>query len=83
MAAEDKRFVDYFPSYEIINSPVFNGMFFEPNRRSVNPRGVSYVMEHFFKSLEITKQDAFLEKSGAVQDAFCDEQLLEAFSDER
>jgi hypothetical protein len=43
--------VDYFPSYEIINSPVFKGAFFEPNQRSVNPYGVKFVMDNFFKCL--------------------------------
>jgi hypothetical protein len=43
--------VDYFPSYEIINSPVFKGVFFEPNQRSVNPYGVNFVMDNFFKCL--------------------------------
>ncbi|MDL4861707.1 GSCFA domain-containing protein [Halomonas elongata] len=31
----NNRYVDYYPSYEIINSPVFKGVFFEPNQRSV------------------------------------------------
>ena len=43
--------VDYFPSYEIINSPVFKGTFFEPNQRSVNPYGVKFVMDNFFQCL--------------------------------
>jgi hypothetical protein len=43
--------IDYFPSYEIINSPVFKGAFFEPNQRSVNPYGVNFVMDNFFKCL--------------------------------
>ena len=40
--------VDYFPSYEIITSPVFRGMFFAPNMRSVLPKGVDFVMQNFF-----------------------------------
>jgi GSCFA family len=44
--------VVYFPSYEIINSPVTRGMFFEPNLRSVSPMGVNFVMEHFFGRLQ-------------------------------
>ena len=42
-------FVDYFPSYEIITHPAFRGMFFEPNMRTVDPRGVSFVMDCFFQ----------------------------------
>lgn len=42
------RYVDYFPSYEIITHPVFRGMFFAPNMRSVEQAGVDTVMGHFF-----------------------------------
>ena len=45
-------FVDYFPSYEIINSAPFRGTFFEPNMRSVNPAGVGVVMDTFFNGLQ-------------------------------
>jgi len=44
-----RPFADYFPSYEIINSPVFKGAFFEPNQRNVSAYGVNFVMENFFK----------------------------------
>ncbi len=43
---------DYFPSYEIINSPIFKGAFFEPNLRAVNHYGVDFVMDQFFACLE-------------------------------
>lgn len=43
-------FVDYFPSYEIINSTPYRGSFFEPNQRSVNHAGVAHVMSTFFGS---------------------------------
>jgi GSCFA family len=45
------RFVDYFPSYEIINAPPFRGSFFEPNQRNVNHAGVDHVMGSFFRCL--------------------------------
>lgn len=44
-------FVDYYPSYEIINSPPFRGSFFEPNQRGVNHVGVDHVMTSFFGCL--------------------------------
>jgi hypothetical protein len=47
--ASHSKVVDYFPSYEIINSPVFKGMFFEPNLRNVNPHGVNIVMNSFLR----------------------------------
>lgn len=49
---EDRPFIDYFPSYEIINSPVYRGSFFEPNQRSVNHHGVAHVMNMFFNCLD-------------------------------
>ncbi len=50
-AATDYQFVDYFPSYEIINSPPFKGAFFKPNLRSVSDDGVDFVMGSFFKAI--------------------------------
>ncbi|MDP2902218.1 MAG: GSCFA domain-containing protein, partial [Methylovulum sp.] len=85
----NRSYVDYFPSYELINSPPFRGAFFEPNQRSVNPHGVNFVMDSFFKSLEakfgkIMKQ---AEKNDKVslktnqQDVVCEEELLAAFGE--
>jgi hypothetical protein len=45
------EFVDYFPSYEIINATPFRGTFFEPNQRNVNLNGVDHVMSMFFNCL--------------------------------
>jgi len=44
--------IDYFPSYEIISSPVFGGRFFEPNLRSVSKFGVDFVMDSFFGDID-------------------------------
>ena len=80
--AANRVYVDYFPSYEIINSPVFKGSFFEPNQRSVNPYGVNFVMNSFFKCLvdkfgdyEVSES----EKAATKADEVCEEELLEAF----
>lgn len=74
---------DYFPSYEIINSPVFKGSFFEPNQRSVNPYGVDLVMTHFFKSMHekfgYPNNNRKYSKSKQISDLVCEEELLEAF----
>ena len=48
------QFADYFPSYEIITHPVFGGMFFAPNKRSVVPQGVNFVMDNFFADQDAT-----------------------------
>lgn len=49
--AEQFPFVDYFPSYEIINAAPFRGTFFEANQRSVSKAGVDHVMNSFFNCL--------------------------------
>ena len=86
----DRPYVDYFPSYEIINSAIFKGTFFEPNQRSVNPYGVNFVMDTFFKCL-VGKFGAYpdtaVEKpvenaanGDSFEDKHCEEELLEAFA---
>ncbi len=83
--------VSYFPSYEIINSPVFRGMFFEPNLRSVNGHGVGHVMNCFFAGLD--KKGAAAPgtvpaqrksrrgdpEPASADDVKCDEELLDVF----
>lgn len=85
------RFVDYFPSYEIINSPPFRGAFFEPNQRSVNPAGVEHVMRQFFSNFETLPVDSIQAPTREVrgvehnpkrktgEDVVCEEELLRAF----
>lgn len=82
--ATNRPYVDYFPSYEIINSPIFKGTFFEPNLREVNPVGVNFVMDNFFRCQEAkfgiqpetpSKQPA----QKAAADIVCEEQILGAF----
>ena len=94
-AAHD--FVDYFPSYEMISSPVFRGTFFEPNLRSINPAGVDFVMDTFFEclaarfgastaSLEGTATPGTLSEAQLRrqrEDAVCEEELLGAFGERR
>lgn len=83
--ANNRNYVDYFPSYEIINSPVFRGAFFEPNQRNVNPAGVSFVMDNFFSCQAQKYGDPVKNKSSSVarvpslDDIVCEEELLNAF----
>lgn len=79
-----RKYVDYFPSYEIIASPVFKGTFYEPNQREVNPHGVDLVMDHFFAGLyaKYGAPKQLQRKKGAAASAeelVCEEALLEAF----
>ncbi|MGM0855826.1 MAG: GSCFA domain-containing protein [Pseudomonadota bacterium] len=92
----NRSYIDYFPSYEIINSPIFKGVFFEPNQRSVNPCGVNFVMDNFFNCLDKKffsnieseqKNKPFNHQKGVDasfyvgNDEHCEEALLEAFGD--
>jgi hypothetical protein len=52
MLQEQFNFIDYFPSYEIINTTPYRGTFFEVNQRNVNHKGVDHVMNIFFDSLK-------------------------------
>lgn len=50
--SREMRRVDYFPSYEIISSAPFGGVFYEENKRSVRQDGVNHVMQHFFEGVD-------------------------------
>jgi hypothetical protein len=84
--SSNRAYVDYFPSYEIINSPTFKGSFFEPNLRSVNPYGVNFVMDSFFQCLvdkfgPYKRQQKNMKRKNTknAPDTICEEELLEAF----
>ncbi|HMZ06052.1 MAG TPA: GSCFA domain-containing protein [Anaerolineales bacterium] len=82
--ATDNPLIDYFPSYEIINSPAFKGVFFDSNQRNVSSFGVNYVMDIFFRSLE-GKFGTFNQvplpqpEKKLFADDVCEEEILEAF----
>jgi hypothetical protein len=85
--------VDYFPSYELISSPVMGGVFFEQDRRQVSPMGVNFVMNHFFSCLHgmfgapvpqgkpPPASTTATERATRTQDDIvCEEELLAAFT---
>lgn len=81
------KFVDYFPSYEIITHPVFRGMFFAPNMRSIEKAGVDTVMTHFFADQarvfgapKMPKRKKAAAKPARVDELACEEELLGAFA---
>lgn len=84
--ANNRSFIDYFPSYEIINSAPFKATFFNPNLRTVNQVGVNHVMKSFFKedtaeeSIKLT--DTKLKEKQTNEDVVCEEELLAAFAKE-
>lgn len=75
--------IDYFPSFEIITSPMARGVFYEHNMRSIASIGVSEVMETFFRhhpphvdsNIQV---DKIHDDVGEQQK--CDEEILEGFS---
>ncbi len=85
---EDMKTVDYFPSYEIITHPIFRGMFYAPNMRSVEKAGVDTVMGHFFADqarafgAPKTRQRKKVPPAApaAEGEVTCEEELLGAFA---
>lgn len=73
---EYSSFLDYFPSYEIINSPAFKGVWFEPNMRSVSPLGVDFVMKNFIGALKSDKNFVIPDLN---YESVCEEQILSDF----
>ncbi len=71
--------VDYFPSYEIINSPITKGFFFDKNMRTVSSQGVDFVMKHFLSQHPNLGQKTATSAISKV-DPICEDALLEAFS---
>jgi hypothetical protein len=81
--------VDYFPSYEIITSIPYKGVFFNQNLRTVSEYGVSFVMNQFFSAVREHKGQGetpahppaaglmpIAEQNSEPQ---CEDALLEAF----
>lgn len=79
---------DYFPSYELITSVPFRGLFFEENLRNVTQEGIDFVMTSFFSCLG-DKPPAHRQKptlapaqtitTNACPPNNCEEVLLDAF----
>ena len=82
--AERYDSVDYFPSYEIISTHPFHGFFFERDLREVNPKGVEFVMGHFFEQHKIPSKKASSggkrAKKKTDEDVWCDEKVLEKYA---
>lgn len=79
--ADSRKYVDYFPSFEIINSHVMQSRFYEKDMRSVKEAGVDHVMRNFFAvHTPPSAPDAgLIANVDEENEAFCDEELLAAF----
>lgn len=75
--------VDYFPSYELLTTPAFGGVFFEPNKRTVAAEGVAFVMQHFFNSFGDSEAgEAVGSQAGQILadgDLVCEEMILDYY----
>lgn len=80
--AEENEAIHYFPSYEIINSAQGRGYYFEPDMRSVNDRGVQYVMSHFFTG-DLARAFSAEQDQASLGDAVCDEERIEEVAEAR
>ncbi|CAM3611476.1 GSCFA domain-containing protein [Halomonas lysinitropha] len=80
--AESRRYVDYFPSYELISSAHTRGIFYDTNARTVVPNGVSFVMDKFFECLgPVDRKGTHAPpRVSATDDVLCDEEILDSFS---
>jgi len=90
-ASQKNDFVDYFPSYEIINNPAGRGHFFDENLRTVNDLGVKNVMDSFFSAQETKFGQApdkakdgaspsnLSESQSNIDDLICEEEISYAF----
>jgi hypothetical protein len=78
--------VDYFPSYELITAPVFQGRFFERNMRSVRADGVEFVMQSFFREFCESRTPRPEDRPSATtaerdpDRVICDEAVLEFYA---
>lgn len=89
--ANSRPDTDYFPSFEIISSFPYRGMFYMPNQREVAAAGVAHVMTHFFAGLKklgfeaapvaaAGKSPEAPPEEAVETDIQCEEALLEAFA---
>ncbi|MBT1444384.1 GSCFA domain-containing protein [Shewanella sp. JM162201] len=70
---QEREDVSYFPSFELITTPLPEDFRYLENRRTVSEKGVSYVMRHWAKSLngKRTPEVSSIE-------AVCDDEMLDA-----
>ncbi|WP_268246034.1 GSCFA domain-containing protein [Pseudodonghicola xiamenensis] len=79
---------DYFPSYEVISGAPYRAMFFDPNLRTVTPKGVEHVMSHFFAGVGMQQETPVDPiRKGAPKkvetvgdDLVCEEAVMEAWN---
>lgn len=75
--------VDYFPSYEIITSSIYRGIFYLPNGRDISSQGVDHVMKQFFSAIEFNQEinikNNTITNMIELNDVYCEDALLSTF----
>jgi hypothetical protein len=81
--ATNLSYIDYLPFYEIVNSPVFKGVFYEPNQRNINHHGIKFLMNAFVTCLSRKYGEAHVATTHNLSESqkysACDVELLDAF----
>ena len=83
--AASRADTDYFPSFELVTSPVFQGRFYASDKRRVTPKGVRFVMDRFFNDLATQfgspapASARMAPDRAAASDVVCEEELLDVF----
>lgn len=85
-------FIDYFPGYEVLTTPLAQARLYADNKRAVTPEGVTLVMDMFFaehgegdravveakRAEKLPEYMRQLQAHVKSQEEFCDELLLQA-----
>lgn len=87
--AQTRGDTDYFPSYELITAPVFEGHWFESNKRSVSSEGVAFVMGQFLSAIKVAQNNpepriiettTLITASRTEDRDICDDIILESWA---
>ena len=88
---QERADVEYFPSFEVVTSPLSKSAFFEENLRAVRPEGVEAAMNMFFAEHDDTSVQSRRDleampalppehESVSDDEVVCEEVLLDAFA---
>lgn len=75
--SESRSDINYFPSFELITTPLKNDFRFLENRRTVSKEGVDFVMKHWADALASPMVTASDDTNYEVD---CDEEMLESIA---
>jgi len=68
--------IDYFPSYDLLTSPVFRYSFHQPNLREIHPHGVDVVMDYFASAHPVFFENRKKQRKVDMTNSFCEETFI-------